>query len=157
LPRAGLTPKSTFAADRLQETSLIVARLRWLVEEQEVRPQDVLVLTFTRDRATQLAAAISAAQIVGVDAVHVPFTEKDRLLGQKGRLTVSTVASAKGYDAYCVLLASVNEFPTDIIGRTNFYVGCTRAVEYLEVSACEKSGLVNEVTEAMHRTSVPSV
>ena len=55
------------------------------------------------------------------------------------------MASAKGYDAYCVLLASANEFTQDVMGRASFYVGCTRAIEYLEVFACDKKGLAGEL------------
>ena len=50
-----------------------------------------------------------------------------------------------------LVLASANEFPTDVKGRANFYVGCTRAVEYLEVFAYEKSGLAAEVEAAARR------
>jgi DNA helicase IV len=64
-------------------------------------------------------------------------------------LSLSTVGSAKGYDAYCVLLASANEFDPDITGRVTFYVGCTRAIEYLEVFAYEKDGLVVEIETAL--------
>ncbi len=58
---------------------------------------------------------------------------------------------AKGYDAYCVLLVSANEFPTDVIGRASFYVGCTRAIEYLEVFAYANKGLAAEMEEALRR------
>lgn len=61
------------------------------------------------------------------------------------------MASAKGYDAYCVLLASANEFPTDVKGRANFYVGCTRAIEYLEVFAYEKKSLAAETEAVLSR------
>lgn len=64
---------------------------------------------------------------------------------------MSTVASAKGYDAYCVLLFGTSEFPTDLQGRASFYVGCTRAIEYLEVFAHNKSGLVGEMEEIVGR------
>ncbi|MDM8001032.1 MAG: hypothetical protein QUS33_13870, partial [Dehalococcoidia bacterium] len=106
---------------------------------------------FSRQRAAQLAEAIETAKIPAISGVHVAFKEKDKPLGQKGRLTVSTVASAKGYDAYCVLLASANEFTTDVTGRANFYVGCTRAIEYLEVFAYENRGLASEMQAVLAR------
>lgn len=143
-PRDGAAPAISFATNPRQETELIIARLRWLIQQQEVRPQDILVLAFTRRRATQLAEAIGKAGIPGVSHVHLAFKEKDKPLGQKGRLNLSTVHSAKGYDAYCVLLASANEFPTDITGRATFYVACTRAIEYLEVFGWHKSSLATE-------------
>lgn len=54
------------------------------------------------------------------------------------------MASAKVYDAYCVLFASDNEFEADSIGRIHFCVGCTRAIEYLEVFAYRNGSLVAE-------------
>ena len=62
----------------------------------------------------------------------------------RGQLTVSTIASAKGYDAFVTLIASANEFLTDVRGRASFYVGCTRAIEHLEVFAYKSSGLAAE-------------
>jgi hypothetical protein len=151
--RDGVKPILSLAANPHQETQQLVARLRWLIEEQEVRPEDILLLAFSRQRVAQLADAAAAACIKGVDGIHAPLNEKekDRRLGERGRLTVSTVASAKGYDAYCVLLASANEFSTDVMGRANFYVGCTRAIEYLEVFAYEHKGLAAEMAAVLER------
>ncbi len=149
--RGGLPPRFSLASNPHQEAEVLVARLRWLIEEQQVRPQDILVLTFTRQRARQLADAAGAAGISGIDSIHIAFEAKDQPLSQKGRLTFSTVASAKGYDAYCVLLASANEFTMDVTGRASFYVGCTRAIEYLEVLAWEEKGLATEMKAALWR------
>ena len=44
-----------------------------------------------------------------------------------------------------------NDFPTDVSGRASFYVGCTRAIEYLEVFAHQRSGLVAEMERALAR------
>ena len=121
-----------------------MARLRWLIEEQRVRPQDILVLSMTKHRIESIANAVANAKIQGIDDLHVAFKEQDKLLGQRSTLTLSTTASAKGYDAYCVLLASANEFDRDLSGRINFYVGCTRAIEYLEVFAHRNEGLAAE-------------
>jgi hypothetical protein len=147
--RNGMKPRMSLAANLDEENGLIVARLRWLIEQQEVRVQDIQVLAFHRQRVEQLAEAVNAAKIPAIAGTHIAFNEKDRPLGQKDRLTLSTVASAKGYDAYCVLLASANEFTTDVTGRANFYVGCTRAIEYLEVFAYEKTGLATEFDAAL--------
>jgi hypothetical protein len=92
-----------------------------------------------------------------IGAVHLPFKDKDRPLGEPGRLTISTVASAKGYDAYCVLLASANEFPTDVKGRANFYVGGTRAVERLDVFANEATGLAGELRNVLLKLDRPTL
>lgn len=151
--REGMKPRLSLASNARHEIELLVAKLRWLLGEQEVRPEDILVLTVYRRRVDQLANALHAANLPGVAGIHVAtYSEaKDRSLRQPGSLTVSTVASAKGYDAYCVLLASANEFPTDVIGRASFYVGCTRAIEYLEVFAYAKTGLASEMDAVLSR------
>ena len=144
-PRAGRSPLLTLADGREREVRLILARIALLVRDDRVRPQDVLILTLTRDRASLIAGAIRREKIQGVEGVHVTFESKDALIAQPGHVTVSTIHSAKGYDAYVVLLASANEFATDVKGRACFYVGCTRAAEYLEVFAYANTGLVSEL------------
>jgi hypothetical protein len=110
-----------------------------------------LVLSFSRKRIEAIASAVSSANITGIDNLHIAFHEQDKLLGQRSTLTLSTTASAKGYDAYCVLLASGNEFDRNVTGRINFYVGCTRAIEYLEVFAYRKEGLAEEFERVLAR------
>lgn len=151
--RNGIKPRFSLANGVQEENGAILTRLRWLIEEQEVRPEDILVLTFEGSRVSSLADVINAAKMPRIEGVWNATSKdaKDRPLGQKNRLTVSTVASAKGYDAYCVLLASGNEFRTDVKGRANFYVGCTRAIEYLEVFAYEKKNLAVEFEAALAR------
>lgn len=149
--RNGNAPRLSMAASAAAEIQEIVTRLRWLIEEQRVRPQDILVLSMKKYRIEAIATAVTNAKIKGVDALHVAFREQDKLLGQRSHLTLSTTASAKGYDAYCVLLASGNEFERDVIGRISFYVGCTRAIEYLEVFAHRNEGLVVEWERVLAR------
>lgn len=149
--RDGHAPKLTVATSPAAEAQEIVARLRWLIEEQRVRPQDILVLAFSRNRIEAIATVVGNAKIKGVEGLHIAFREQDKLLGQRSMLTLSTTASAKGYDAYCVLLASTNEFDRDVIGRINFYVGCTRAIEYLEAFAYRQAGLVVELEQVLAR------
>ncbi|WP_164103821.1 nuclease-related domain-containing DEAD/DEAH box helicase [Candidatus Laterigemmans baculatus] len=146
--REGMPPRVTVAGGTREENELVVSRLRWLIEDQEVRPQDILVLSYYRERVRRLAEWVRRASIQGVEDIHLAFDDRDTHLGQRGRLTFSTVASAKGYDAYCVLLASANQFPTDVLGRANFYVGCTRAIEYLEITGTAPHGLLHEAQKA---------
>ena len=122
--RDGLIPSLSLATDKAHEADLLIARLRYLIEEQHVRPEDIQVLSFYKRRIQQLGEAIQKASLPSVPGIHLAFEEQDDLLGRKGLLSLSTVGSAKGYDAYCVLLASANEFDPDITGRVTFYVGC---------------------------------
>jgi hypothetical protein len=147
--RDGLPPRLTVASGINEERHLLVERLRCLIEDQKVRPEDILVLAHSWRRVMELAEAIRSAAIPSIVEVHVAKDDQDRILKRRGFLSMSTVASAKGYDAYCVLLASANDFPTDVSGRASFYVGCTRAIEYLEVFAHRRSGLVTEMEKAL--------
>jgi hypothetical protein len=84
-----------------------------------------------------------------VTHLHDTSCQKDEILCKPDTLTLSTTASAKGYDAYCVLLVSGNDFPSDVEGRINFYIGCTRAIEYLEVFAYRRERLVIELESVL--------
>jgi superfamily I DNA/RNA helicase len=127
----------------------IIHRLRWLIEDQQVRPEDIHLLVYYRNQVEKLIDVVAAARIPSVQGIHIATSRKDELLHQRGFLSISTVASAKGYDAYCVLIADGDSFPTDTQGRASFYVACTRAIEYLEVFASSRSGLVAEMQEAI--------
>jgi len=147
--RNGLKPKVTVADGRPKQWAEMVQRLRWLTEEQQVRPEDINILVYYKNQVEKLLAAVEAARLPAIEGIHVATTNKDELLHKRGWLSISTVASAKGYDAYCVLLANGNEFPTDVQGRASFYVACTRAIEFLEVFATSRSGLVVEMEQAV--------
>ena len=153
--RDGMSPRLTIAPDLREEQRLLVERLRWLIEEQRVRPEDILVLAQTWGRVAGFARAIESAALPSVAEVHVAKSDQDRSLRWRGCLTLSTVASAKGYDAYCVLMASAQDYPTDVSGRASFYVGCTRAIEYLEVFAHRRSRLVIEMERALGMRAGP--
>jgi hypothetical protein len=147
--RDGQLPRLTIAPTWIDEGRLIIERLRWLIEEQRVRPEDVLVLANSWKRILVLARAITAAKIPALGGVHVAKDNRDRPLRRPGYIGLSTVASAKGYDAYCTLLAAANDFGADLKRRASFYIGCTRAIEYLEVFAHQRTALVTEFERAL--------
>ncbi|MCA9031019.1 MAG: NERD domain-containing protein [Planctomycetaceae bacterium] len=148
--RSGGRPIATAVPTENAENIHILNRLRWLIDEQEVRPEDILILGFRKERIEQLAVFLRSERNSGLPEIHVAFKEKDEILGQRHRLTMSTVASAKGYDAYCVLLVSACEFKTDVDSRATFYVACTRAIEYLEVTTYgQPDGLFAEFQHAI--------
>ena len=130
--------------DRNTEQLHLATVCEELLQRHGLLPQDILVLTFRRDRALELAGAI--ADRLGQQRVRCPFQnlEKDRLAIQPDRLTVSTVASAKGYDAPYVMLASLDDFTDEVEGRVSLYVGCTRAREWLAASWVETTDFVRE-------------
>jgi len=147
--RDGLKPKVNVVSSRMMQREEIVRRLRWLTEDQQVRPEDIHLLVYYRNQIDKLVRVIEEARLPSVEGIHVATAKKDDLLHQRGWLSISTVASAKGYDAYAVLLCGADEFPTDVQGRASFYVACTRAIEYLEAFGTRRAGLLLEFEKAV--------
>ncbi|WP_207398121.1 hypothetical protein [Bremerella alba] len=147
--RDGLKPKVNVLPSRNKLRDEITNRLRYLIEDQQVRPEDIHLLVYYRNQIDKLVRAIEEARIPSVEGIHVAKAKKDDLLHQRGWLSISTVASAKGYDAYAVLLCGADEFPTDVQGRASFYVACTRAIEYPEAFGTKRAGLLQEFEKAV--------
>jgi superfamily I DNA/RNA helicase len=76
---------------------------------------------------------------------------KDELIRKEGCVTLSTIKSAKGYDAPVSVLMAAQEFGTDSESRAGFYVGATRAQVRLYVTASEETQLVSEMREVGRR------
>jgi hypothetical protein len=143
-------PKVTVSESWESEKQGIVARIRWMLREEQVRPQDILVLAQKVGRVGELVRALEGAGLTGVKVHNATAQEnKDSLLNAPGGMALSTVHSAKGYDAYVVLIAAANDFHDAVEDRATFYVGCTRALEWLEIFAHEKAGLVVEMEKAV--------
>lgn len=139
--------------NRSMENDYVAARCEQLMQKDGLLPQDILVLTYQRRRASELAAAIEDR--IGEDTVRCPFQDdaKDMIAIEPGRITVSTVASTKGYDAPQVILASIDQFLDTVEGRVCLYVGCTRAREWLEGSAVDMTDLAREFESSVTATS----
>jgi hypothetical protein len=150
-PREGHPATLTLCGDRNEEAARVASQCETLMRLDGLLPQDILVLTFKRERASELADSIGKR--IGSELVRCTFDDKDSLAVQPDRVTVSTIASAKGYDAPYVLLASLDDFSEDVEGRASVYVGCTRAREWLDVSASRNSPLVREFEASLAATS----
>ncbi|MEM6551971.1 MAG: hypothetical protein AAF750_07575 [Planctomycetota bacterium] len=131
------------------EARHLAARIRWLIESQQVRPQDILILARTKRRVYELADVLTRETFTGTQGVHVAINEKDKLVARSGMFSICTVASAKGYDAHAVLIASAEQWTGKPTDRATFYVGCTRARDYLEISACGPGELFTEMRDAI--------
>jgi len=149
-PRTGPQPRVSSYPTRRAEIDGTVAAIETLVKRQRVLPRDILVLHKSHHSFKGLAEGIarvigSEHQIRQVDAEH--FINKNHPLVEDGYLTVSTIASAKGYDAPIVFLLGADELATDTQGRASFYVGATRAKLLLYVSGVMQpvSGLLEEI------------
>jgi len=147
--REGERPRVVSFDDRLGETMWIVKEIHHLVREEGVRPEDILVLfrgasTFDHGILEQhLAAAIPGLEFVRPHGEG--SADKDCFIFKPGKMTISTVNGAKGYDAPIVFLVGADRFGTDTQGRAAFYVAATRAMEFLYITGVRgKPSLLSE-------------
>jgi hypothetical protein len=143
--RTGQKPQLHLFSGEDQELKAAAERVRSLIVDHKVRPQDVFVIAMKQQKVQQLVRLIEPMKLPGVTDIHLTFQRKDELLGLPGRLTFSTIHSCKGHDAACVVLLSANEIMDSVEGRAMFYVACTRATHQLDVFAYRQTGLAGEL------------
>ena len=151
-------PVNAFNADSVASEHLWVEmRLRKLLIDEEIRPEDILLLTHRRKRATDVADFLQKADLP-IKGTRRPFQEeeKDNSITEPGYLTVSTVHSAKGYDAYVVIIIGAEDFEDSEADRAAFYVACTRARELLEITGIGKAPLARELAKASRHDAADS-
>ena len=147
--RPGIAPKLWVVDNRPAEDVLLVSRLEYLIIQEQVRPQDILVLAHSVQRVKEIGHILRSIGSDRFGKIHLSIEDRDELIGGPGNLSISTVASAKGFEAPCVLLVSAETIPTHVKGRAAFYVGCTRAMEYLEILAAGRQRLVLEIQASL--------
>lgn len=124
------------------ELDWLAGEIGRLIDDEDVRPEDILVV-FDKPSVFDFEGLERriAARLPDLAFVH-PFgkrEDRDRYIFQPGRLTVSTVYGAKGYDAPIVFLAGADRFGDGREGRAGFYVGATRAKLMLYVTGVAQS------------------
>ncbi len=136
-----------------EEKQWIANEVVRLIYEEEVRPEDILILFSYEAGFEDLCDKIRERDLNAVIQGFVkPFgkndADKDSYIFRDGHLTISTTNGAKGYDAYVVFLAGANTFKTDEEGRASFYVGATRSKLVLYVSGVQgEKNLLSEAVE----------
>lgn len=108
---ADLTPGVVIAGAGTGKTTVMAARVVWLVGSGQVRPEEVLGLTFTRKAAAELAGRVAA----GLESARVRDLATD-----PGRELIGT------YDSFAAKL--VNEFGIrlGVEGQTQLLTGASR-------------------------------
>jgi superfamily I DNA and RNA helicase len=164
--RTGPSPSVKVYPTRDEEIRGVAAEIRWLVVEQRVMPSDILVLYKSHYICKDaLVPALERELGKGVQIREVRSDNNDsksRSLIEDGTLTISTIASAKGYDAPIVFLLGVDELATDTKGRASFYVGATRAKLILNLSGMRRSerSLLDEAVagaQALAQSKTPQI
>jgi superfamily I DNA and RNA helicase len=155
-------PEVHLFPSRQQEKNWISEQIQWLVDKENVRPEDILV-TFQHSGEFLDLESYIQAKVRGVQGFVKPFgkdsknPDKDSYIFRKGHLTISTTKGAKGYDAPVVFLAGADQFENNREGRASFYVGATRAKMLLFVSGLNSDlSLVQEAHKVQEMLFTPT-
>lgn len=139
---------------RLAEKQWVTTEIIRLVEEEQVRPEDILVL-FNRSYEFEDMPALIQAQIKKdlIKGFIQPFgnrDDRDNYIFREGYLTISTTHGAKGYDAQIIFVVGGDLFNLENEGRASFYVGATRAKMLLYITGLDRLGTLIEEAEAVN-------
>jgi len=134
--------------ERYLEIAWLADEIGKLIQVEAVRPEDILVVFYQQHLFPWDALKEKISEKIPNLEFVFPSGEggdKDNYIFQKGKLTISNVYGAKGYDAPIVFLVGADKFTLDKEGRAAFYVGATRAKLHLYVSGLTSgSSLLNE-------------
>ncbi len=152
--RSGPAPVVQVHSSRQDELRGAAELINHLIHQQHVEPNDILVL-YRRPQIMGRELVNHFYKTLGDSCrVHIVDGEHQRNkrlpLLQPAALTISTIASAKGYDAAVVLLVGADDLTADSQGRAAFYVAATRAKIALHVSGIHRAAgsLLSEIVAA---------
>lgn len=153
--RNGERPMVQSFATRHQEQAWIVGQLAHLIQEEAVRPEDILLIA-DQPRSVSLDLPALLAQLqqrLPELAIHHAYGDranKDDYLFTEHQLTIASVYSAKGYDAPIVFLLGADLFPYTKEGRAAFYVAATRAKYRLVITGLWRDRSLLVEAQALH-------
>ncbi|HXS95473.1 MAG TPA: 3'-5' exonuclease [Candidatus Limnocylindrales bacterium] len=163
--REGGPPIIRAFSSQTEKLEWIAEEIKRLVAEEYVRLSDILVLFRTdygfKDLPALVAEKLGPDNIKGFMRVYGQSPDKESYLFREDHLTLSTVASAKGYDAPVVFLADVDRYQGTPEDRALFYVEATRAKYLLYLLDEKKRGQdtlldeIQRVQNAIERSSAP--
>lgn len=159
----GPAPEVKLFRSREQEKDWVKAAVQRLINEDGVRPGDILLISEGvkdfESVADSLLACCKAIQRVIKPYGESSNPDKDRYIFEAECLTLATVEAAKGYDSPIVFLMGADLFGETVESRARFYVGSTRAKMRLFVTGIQGQGFADEA-EAVSKllaTAAPEV
>lgn len=139
---------------RFKEKEWIATELVRLIDEEQVRPEDILVVFHRREDFEDFPNVITSQAknefIKGFIRPYGQNPDRNEYIFREGHLTISTTHGAKGYDAQIVFVAGADLFDTENEGRASFYVGATRAKMLLYVSGLDRPNTIITEVEAIN-------
>jgi superfamily I DNA and RNA helicase len=150
--RSSAPPVLAAFDSRQKEKEWLAREIVRLIYEEDVRPDDMLVLFEYEAEFKDLEGIIRRMDHCGrVKGFVKPYganqSDKDGYIFKPEHLTISTTKGAKGYDAHVLFLCGADIFKPDDEGRASFYVGATRARLRLHVTGLGREGSL--MTEAL--------
>lgn len=133
------------------ERRWVCTEIKRLLTDEQVLPNDILVLCSTHAECSQIEQGLRQLNLKEIRNIRHPHQEgeKDEYIFADGDLTVTTINSAKGYDAQIVFLSAADTFTTEPEGRASFYVGATRAKLLLYVTGLSTTGTLLHEAEKL--------
>jgi hypothetical protein len=105
-------------------------------KHENVEPSDVLIMVPYKEHILEITKALSSGGI----AVHDPTQKRDEGFAQIGKVTISTIKSAKGHTAHVCHVVYVHDLKIDDVSkermqenRAQLHVACTRSSLYLHL------------------------
>ncbi len=150
--RNGPEPVFKKFKDEEDELNWVVESVKELIEKENVRAEDILILTYTNKYCERLSKKFQNIKSIKKIINAYKKEEKNSFIFEKDALTISTIHSAKGYDASIVFIIGLDDF-TDKYNKCDnkeekhfryqtecralFYVGATRAKYLLYLSGVD--------------------
>lgn len=142
-------PTVKLFSSRKEEMENIRKTIEFFVHHERVNVSDILVLGPSQQHLDEFSDYLINESSIQTHKAYAEYN-KDKHIFNQGKLTVSTIHSAKGYDSFVAIILSANEFSDlSLDHRATFYVGCTRARELLIVSGYANSGMFREFSTAL--------
>lgn len=148
-PRSHIAPHIEVFHNRLEQVEWVAEIVLTLLTDQQIRPQDILILSSYPQSFSHLERYLLQAQPdLNIQQWGGNRTTNDEdLILAPDRLSMSTIVTAKGYHAPLVILMDADQIPGNARGRTQFFVGVTRAQQYLAVVGVKtRDTLLHEAT-----------
>lgn len=150
---AGEIPQVKVFQNRTEQIDWLAGAVVHLIEEEKVRPEDILLLAGNANAFPYLEQSIRAASENRIEPRLVGGKNRSTLdepLLLPGQLTISTIYAAKGYDAPIAFVLDVDQLDRNATGRSLFYVGVTRAKRYLIVTGVKHPGSLLHEAQTVH-------
>jgi len=147
-------PQVYLFPNRTEEVNWAGDILMNLLEEEKVRPEDILVVSHNQRTLPHLERRLREISNGALEPRLVGGKNRSTLdepLLIPGQLTLCTVYASKGYDVPIVLLLDTDQLPPSVTGRAMFFVAATRAKRYLVIAGVKTPDSLLSEAQIIHK------